>query len=208
MKVLCNLKLPLLFNNCNLSKMKVLFYLQLSFLFNNCYLTKMKVLFYLQLSFFINNFYLSKMKVLFYLQLSFLFRQFELISSECRHARLDAAGAESNQGQADQWKLTTDKNKHLKGTNISLIIAWRDCIEEPYQVNKHSKKSKENRRREKKIFRKKSYCYSERNWVFEQNIYRIFQCLIFKSQSYSREIKETLAECQSILGDLSVQLRF
>ena len=74
------------------------------------------------------------MKVLFYLQLSFLFRQFELISSECRHARLDAAGAESNQGQADQWKLTTDKNKHLKGTNISLIIAWRDCIEEPSEV--------------------------------------------------------------------------
>ena len=44
------------------------------------------------------------------LKLSFLFRQFELISAEGSDARLDAAGAESNQGQADQRKFTEKKN--------------------------------------------------------------------------------------------------
>jgi hypothetical protein len=54
---------------------------------------------------------------MFYLELVLLLRQLELVSAEGRDARLYAAGAERDQGQADQRKLATTfgKKKFTRG---------------------------------------------------------------------------------------------
>ena len=41
-----------------------------------------------------------------------MLRQLELIASEGRDARLDATGADGDQGQADQGKFTGNKRRH------------------------------------------------------------------------------------------------